>query len=185
MALAHRAFRMAALIGMIAIGAAWAPTPVSAQPGPPDSVPSKRLPLLMAPGPNAEVPLASVRRRVTDFARPAAVVLLGGPWCKPCGPLYDSLSATASRLEGGRYGFAYVSFDDNPWEVWGSARLSGGIRAPILFEGDHLSAFDEWGVTGVPWMLVIDSTGRVLDHGLGTQPGLDLLRRVEADSGAR
>jgi hypothetical protein len=135
----------------------------------------------MTPRADAAVPVARVRHRATDYARPFAVVLLGGPWCKPCGPLYDSLSATAERLRDGRYGFVYVSFDDDPWEVWRSARLSGGIRVPILFEGDHLSALDEWGVTGVPWLFVVDSTGRVLDRGLGTEPGLALLRRIEAD----
>jgi hypothetical protein len=34
-------------------------------------------------------------------------------------------------------------------------------------------------------LLVIDSEGRVLERALGTQPGLALLRRVEADSAVR
>jgi hypothetical protein len=180
---ANASTRLAAITGWVWIAMLCAPTGALGQSGPPDALPRKRLPLLTTPGPDAPVPLAPRKRRVTDYARPLAVVMLGGPWCTPCPPLYDSLSATASRLPRGRYGFAYVSFDDDPWNVWRSARLSGGIRAPILFDGGFLRALhDEWGAPGIPWLLVVDSAGRVLERALGTEPGLALLRRVEADS---
>jgi thiol-disulfide isomerase/thioredoxin len=182
---ANTSTRLAALTGWIWIAVLCTPTGALGQSRSPDSLPRRRLPVLVTPGPDANVPLAPMKRRVTDYARPLAVVMLGGPWCKPCPPLYDSLSATASRLQGGRYGFAYVSFDDDPWKVWRSVRLSGGIRAPVLFGGDHWDELDHWGVTGVPWLFLIDATGRVLDRAIGTRPGLALLQRVEASPADR
>jgi hypothetical protein len=80
-----------------------------------------------------------------------------------------------------RHGFVYVSFADDPWEVWRSVRLSGGIRVPILFDGRNLRGLQEWGVTGVPWVFVIDSRGRVLERSIGEESDWALLRRVEAD----
>jgi hypothetical protein len=56
---------------------------------------------------------------------------------------------------------------------------------PILFGGDHWKELDQWGVTGVPWLFLIDATGRVLDRAIGTQPSLALLERVEASPADR
>jgi hypothetical protein len=120
--------------------------------------------------------LAGKPFQLTDLrGKPALLLLLAG-WCSD--PACDVLTPLeqAYQKSDHRTQVIWVDFQDNARQARKIARLNQ-VTFPVVFDG-HGAMIKAWAIQGVPYFLLLDSHGRVVDARLGHQTPTQLTRML-------
>jgi peroxiredoxin len=141
---------------------------------PPGSISEQRLSQLekspyyktkLAPGKPAPnwhaTTLAGKPFQLTDLRGKPALILLLPDWCTD--PVCDVLAPLeqAYRKSNHRTQVIWVDFQGKPGQARKTARLNH-VTFPVVFDG-HGAMIKAWAIQGVPYWLLLDSRGRVIE----------------------
>jgi hypothetical protein len=105
--------------------------------------------------------LAGKRFQVTDLRGKPALLLLLADWCSD--PTCDELAPLEHAYQKSDQGtqVVWVDFQGNPGKTKKMARLNH-LTFPVVYDA-HGAMVKAWAIQGVPYFLLLDSRGRVIE----------------------
>lgn len=143
-------------IGGLVIGFIVASLNLGTFAGPIDNQPSWDLPVLGG----GHLSLADLRGTVVAAS-------FGATWCPPCRAELPALQALADKYQGKKVKVVWISIDDKKVSDQELAQFVQklGVRVPVLRDLTG-SAYEQFGQSSVPMMVVIDKQGNLVGNPL-------------------
>jgi len=170
----------AALIIGLLLAFAWLPRLLhgheSEQVG--KDAPAVKVPLVLNGDTLAQAPGAAPTAIGIDELKGHAVILdFWATWCGPCRAEAPILDRVATRFKSSGLVVIGINTDDDDGQAGAAWAKQHHLSYPIAFDGDK-SASRRYGVEGLPTLVVISKTGKVIATRTGVTDGEELERLV-------